>query len=68
MKMKPNPFIKQNNTQINKEKIDKIKMKNCPMDGIVSAEEYCIGCIFDDINGCDYNNWFPGERKGREWK
>lgn len=33
----------------------------------VDIEFYCSKCSFFRENKCDYNNWYPGLKKGREW-
>lgn len=35
----------------------------------VEQEEVCIHCIFYnyDTDTCEYEDWYPGLKKGREW-
>lgn len=69
--MKNNPYIKRNNDQINKENFNRKKtMVWCP-EKKEFVSERCVECIFyypEKINPCNYDNWFPGLKKGKEWK
>jgi len=68
--MKNNPFIKKNNDQIRLEKFNKKTMRYCANENKEMNDENCLGCIFldEEEKKCLYKDWFPGLRKGREWK
>jgi hypothetical protein len=68
--MKNNHLIKKNNDQINKEKFDSPPMVYCPEKKEMVSNR-CLGCIFynpERTKWCDYNNFYPSLKKGREWK
>lgn len=74
MKPESNKFIKQNHDQIQREKKDTFfspipSMVYCPQQKEMVNKNRCRGCIFyhpERINWCDFDNWKPGLRKGRE--
>lgn len=68
MKIFQNPFIKRNNDQIQKERIEGIHfiypMIWCEKYKINVNKDYeCINCIFWKMEKCNFKNWIPGKRK-----